>query len=336
MSTGHLSTYCGPGTLSGMADRLALVWSRAGTAVLGLATVALVLLAALRLLSFGGSQYLAAALALLPYLAGFTLVLTLACLMLRRRRLALVSGALTAVLVATLLPRLLPNEQPPAHGQTVRLMALNLHFGRADAAEVVRKVRSHDVDVLCLLELTSRAVSDLRKAGLFEALPSATLRPAEGGGGAGIASSHALTSRPSSAKAGYAATVQLSGPSSIDVVAVHTLTPLTSTTQWRENLAALPPASTRTAGRSRILAGDFNATLDHAGLRDVLDSGYVDAAAQRGKGLSPTWPNEDFFPPPVAIDHILVGTHTAVREYATFDIRGSDHDAVYAEVTLPG
>lgn len=322
------------GTLGGIGERLVLVRRRAGTTVLGLATVGVALLTVLRLLSFRGSQYVAAALALVPYLAGFAAVLTLACLMLRRRRLALAAVVLTAVLVATLLPRLLPNEQPPARGETLRVMALNLYFGRADAAEVVEKVRSHDVDLLCLLELTPEAVSELRTAGLFEELPNAALRPADGGGGVGILSSYTLTPHPSSAKAGYAATVQFPGPGSLDVVAVHTLTPLTSVTAWRSNLAALPPASTRTEGRSRILAGDFNATLDHAALRDVLDAGYVDAAAQRGEGLNPTWPGK-LFPPPVTIDHILAGKQTAVREYATFDIGGSDHDAVYAEVTLP-
>ena len=43
-------------------------------------------------------------------------------------------------------------------------------------------------------------------------------------------------------------------------------------------------------GDGRILAGDFNATLDHPELRAVLDRGYVDAADAASGGLKPTWP----------------------------------------------
>ena len=48
--------------------------------------------------------------------------------------------------------------------------------------------------------------------------------------------------------------------------------------RWRGDLRALPPATPD--GPLRILAGDFNATLDHAELRRLLDTGYEDAAAR--------------------------------------------------------
>ena len=55
----------------------------------------------------------------------------------------------------------------------------------------------------------------------------------------------------------------------------------------------------------RVLAGDFNATLDHAVFRDVLRLGYADAALQVGQALTPTWG------PPgrravLTLDHVLV------------------------------
>ena len=41
----------------------------------------------------------------------------------------------------------------------------------------------------------------------------------------------------------------------------------------------------------RLLVGDFNATLDHAALRRLLDTGYRDAASVVGQGMTPTcWP----------------------------------------------
>ena len=68
--------------------------------------------------------------------------------------------------------------------------------------------------------------------------------------------------------------------------------------EWRADLRALPPATPR--GAVRILAGDFNATLDHAELRRVLDRGYEDAADEVGHGLRATWPAE---PPDPAAGH---------------------------------
>ena len=38
-----------------------------------------------------------------------------------------------------------------------------------------------------------------------------------------------------------------------------------------------------------ILAGDFNATADHAQFRQLLKLGYRDAATEAGRGLIPTW-----------------------------------------------
>ena len=97
--------------------------------------------------------------------------------------------------------------------------------------------------------------------------------------------------------------------------------------------ARLPPATPD--GRLRILAGDFNATLDHAELRRVLDTGYQDAAAQVGAGLHGTWPHGRRFPPPVTIDHVLADERLGVRAVSIHTIPGTDHRAVLAELELP-
>ena len=63
----------------------------------------------------------------------------------------------------------------------------------------------------------------------------------------------------------------------------------------------------------RGLAGDFNATLDHAELRRVLDRGYRDAAEQAGVALRPTWPTgKRILPTLVTIDHVLADRRVQV------------------------
>ena len=81
--------------------------------------------------------------------------------------------------------------------------------------------------------------------------------------------------------------------------------------EWRDDLRALPPATPE--GAVRILTGDFNATLDHAELRRVIDRGYEDAADEVGSGLRATWPAGRRFPPPVTIDHVIADERCGVR-----------------------
>ena len=102
---------------------------------------------------------------------------------------------------------------------------------------------------------------------------------------------------------------------------------------WRADLRAVPRATP--SSRLRILAGDFNATLDHAELRRLIDSGYVDAAAEVGAGLRATWPNARRLPPPVTIDHVLADARAGVQEFSVHPIPGTDHRAVFAELVLP-
>jgi endonuclease/exonuclease/phosphatase family metal-dependent hydrolase len=84
-----------------------------------------------------------------------------------------------------------------------------------------------------------------------------------------------------------------------------------------------------------VLAGDFNATLDHSPLRGLLGRGYDDAAEITGDGLRPTWPAADAWRPPVTIDHVLVSGGIGVQRYETFTVSGSDHRALLAHVVVP-
>ena len=83
--------------------------------------------------------------------------------------------------------------------------------------------------------------------------------------------------------------------------------------------ASLRPIS---EGVVRILLGDFNATLDHQALRDVLDRGYVDAADAVGKALTPTWPRQRLLPPTVTIDHVLVDERVRVSDVGIHELPG--------------
>ena len=125
----------------------------------------------------------------------------------------------------------------------------------------------------------------------------------------------------------------LPGGRTLRIVNVHPHVPSPAgVDRWHNSLSRLPSAG---SGAPWVLIGDFNATLDHAALRDVLDRGYRDAADVTGDGLVPTWPSGRRVPPQVTIDHVLADSRLGVADYGVEDLAGSDHRAVHASLFLP-
>jgi endonuclease/exonuclease/phosphatase (EEP) superfamily protein YafD len=253
------------------------------------------------------------------------------------RRGAAVTAALAAAgLNAVVRPRRIPRAQPGASGPMVRVLTMNVYFGRADTEVLMSRVRNLGADVLFLQELTEEAVTRLKQAGLDELLPYTRLELRGGSRGSGIYSRFPLSDGPVLTPARSAqptAVATLPTGEEVELVCVHPAAPGISRwggpAKWRKELGELPPPD----GRPRILAGDFNATLDHVAFREVLRRGYHDAAVQVGNGLAPTWG----LPGPwCALDHVLVDRDTAVLGHSVHVVPGSDHRAVYAEVQLPG
>jgi endonuclease/exonuclease/phosphatase family metal-dependent hydrolase len=122
----------------------------------------------------------------------------------------------------------------------------------------------------------------------------------------------------------------------VTVESAHPLAPysLEVLGDWRDDLAAEP--RTDPAGTPRILLGDFNATLDHRALRELIKGGYRDAADAAGQGLIGSWGPYDGDPlPPVTIDHVLADRRLGVGAVSVHDIPESDHRAIIATLRVP-
>jgi len=106
--------------------------------------------------------------------------------------------------------------------------------------------------------------------------------------------------------------------------------PVGSERSWRRDLLAL-----RALCRAGwILAGDFNATIDHSPMRALLDAGCSDAAASTGQGLKATWSAGPLALVRVPIDHVLSSGRWRATRSGVLRIQGSDHRAVWAELAL--
>ncbi|MBL6274951.1 endonuclease/exonuclease/phosphatase family protein [Micromonospora fiedleri] len=281
-------------------------------------------------------------LAFTPYALLGTLLPLLLALALRRRWPAVVAAVVTTTLVAVVVPRALPSAQPAVTGATVRLLTANLLAGAADPAAVVDLVRTERVDVLVVQEFTPSAQAELDRLGLDRLLPYRHLNPVVGTPGSGLYARHPISGggiRTLRGGWGFTqayATVAVPGAPEVRVESAHPAAPyaVDQTGYWRADLAAQPPATPQ--GALSILAGDFNATLDHGPLRALLRTGYVDAGAAVGAGLVGTWgPYDGDRIPPVTIDHVLVDRRIAVRDVTVHPLPGSDHRMILAELALP-
>ncbi|MFI6597147.1 endonuclease/exonuclease/phosphatase family protein [Nonomuraea sp. NPDC050536] len=253
---------------------------------------------------------------------------------LRRWVAAGVALASAVALGVAVLPRFFGDGNPEAGGMALRVLSANLEVGSGDAAELEALVRRLRPDVLTLQELTPAAAA--RLAGVRRLLPHVVDRSAPGASGSGIFSRFPLSEEPV-IEVGFRqarAVLRPPGGPAVEIVSVHPCAPRFAfrAACWAQGLQALP----RAGGMPRVLAGDFNATLDHAPLRDLLASGYRDAADVTGQGLTATWPMREWgLLPGVTIDHVLADARIAIRSYGVQTLTGTDHRPVFAELRLP-
>jgi endonuclease/exonuclease/phosphatase (EEP) superfamily protein YafD len=262
-------------------------------------------------------------------------------LVLRRRGPAATAAASAAALAALVAPRAIPRRRTAARGPVLRLLTANLHQGDAAGPELVTLARRLRADVLLAQELTDAGEARLRDAGIGGLLPhelsdvygyryrgSAIYAryPLD----AGLPVGPGYASQPS-------ARLTLPSGRQVQLVCVHPHPPYPpwfagAVPRWQRELAALPPPDRDPT----ILAGDFNATADHARFRALLRLGYRDAASQAGRGLTPTWgPRLGHRPDVLTFDHVLTGPRCAVLRVSVHTLAASDHRALYAEIRLP-
>jgi endonuclease/exonuclease/phosphatase family metal-dependent hydrolase len=122
---------------------------------------------------------------------------------------------------------------------------------------------------------------------------------------------------------------------------VHTAQPMSEPVAWHTDHATIATVVRRMEGWKAplVLAGDFNATLDHAPMRRLLGTGLRDAARQSNAGWQPTWPGGDnpdhqlpFGLRVMALDHVLFNRQFSAISTSTYSVFDSDHLALVARL----
>ncbi len=135
--------------------------------------------------------------------------------------------------------------------------------------------------------------------------------------------------------------MRVESPTPFWLTAVHTTQPLYSNSLWRQDFARLV-ADAREVDGPHLVVGDFNATLEHGRMRDLLATGLHDAAVQANSGWQPTWPSPGSrtvagVSVPIrvmALDHVLLSKEFSSISTSVHPLPGTDHDAIVAHLSL--
>ncbi|MEW2461108.1 endonuclease/exonuclease/phosphatase family protein [Microbacterium sp. K41] len=244
---------------------------------------------------------------------------------------------------------------PAATDSSLRVLTWNTAGEAVPAEEIARRILEQGADVVALPE-TTEAVGErialmLREQGHPMWVHHVQFRPdvpngpqswqttvlvaPELGEYSVIESARDGTSNTGSVPSVVLMPVDGDGPT---IVAVHAVAPrMEEMQQWQSDLQWI--ADQCPAG-DFILAGDFNATVDHMASLGVEggDMGYCrDVASRTGNGLSGTWPSSLPALAGAPIDHVMASPNwRPTGSVVLDDAGGSDHRALVVQLEPAG
>ena len=278
--------------------------------------------------------------------------------------LALTGGALLS-------PRGLSKPTPPPAGTRVlTVMVANVLGGGADPEAVAKLIQTHKPDIVSLPEAQVDVRQEIERylqgASYFgytqqanAAVESATSVLVSSALGAvhfdaerldtgKVSSELPGTAKPGAGEPGAETTgpvrqtttqfghIIVTGGNlgKLRLIAYHGYPPLPKdVTTWKQDLQVVQDWCS--AGTQTVLAGDFNATTDHADFRAALSRHCRSVAPAGGAGLQGTWPSDRPALFRTQIDHVVVTDGIVPGKFKTYNLEGSDHRAVIATVAVP-
>ncbi|MET7734000.1 endonuclease/exonuclease/phosphatase family protein [Streptomyces sp. NPDC005402] len=218
-----------------------------------------------------------------------------------------------------------------------RVLTSNVEFGRATDA-LVTAVREEKPDIVFVEECEYGCSATLSRS-LSEVYPYR--RSVAGGGSTG---SVVLSRFPLKPAAGIPdSTMGMPGAVAdmrghpVRLQLAHPMPPLPSQLDlWRSELGRLRNFAAAAHQAPTVLAGDFNASQDHAAFRAILDTGLRDAARLAGSGRTPSWPARTAPVIGAQIDHVLVSADFSASDARFLHLTDTDHRALLVAITLHG
>ncbi|MFB7736810.1 endonuclease/exonuclease/phosphatase family protein [Streptomyces sp. NPDC056112] len=216
----------------------------------------------------------------------------------------------------------------------VRVLTSNVQFGRG-APALVPVVRRERPDIVFVeeCEYTCQATLDREVGGDY---PYRRAVRASGSQGSLILSRYALRGT-----AGVRGTMGMPGAvadvrgHAVRLQLAHPMPPLPGQVAlWHRELARLRAFAAADRTTPTVLAGDFNASQDHAAFRRIIDTGLRDAARLAGAERAPSWPARTAPTLGAQIDHVLVSPDFSATGARFLALADTDHRALLVDITL--
>lgn len=225
-----------------------------------------------------------------------------------------------------------PDGQPVA---SLRVLTSNVEFGRGTDA-LVPQIRGRHPDLVFVEECEYTCQATLERD-FADVYPHRRAVVAGGSHGSLI-----LSRFPLKGTAGVRGTMGMPGAvadvrgHAVRVQLAHPMPPLPGQVGlWRRELGRLSTFAAAAGPRTpTILAGDFNASQDHAAFRRVLDAGLADAARLAGHDRTASWPSRTASVIGAQIDHVLLSHDFTATTARFLRLSGTDHRALVVDITL--
>jgi endonuclease/exonuclease/phosphatase (EEP) superfamily protein YafD len=265
-----------------------------------------------------------------------SLFLGIALLRARRRAVLAVATVLTLTLLCCHLAWLAPlfiADQRPASTRAFALMTLNTRHGAADPRQVAEQ--ASQADVVVLLEATPALIDGLQRHAWSERFPYSIGELRGEYGDTVVYSRFPLSNQaplPNSEYQTWIANAVVPDIGTVRIIAAHPCNPFCGNNRFSTDHQELRGAADANLGVPLIVAGDLNAVDDHAPLRALRRDGLVSATDIVGAGWLPTYPANQTIPPLLPIDHILVNRFLTATSLSSFDVDGTDHRGLLAQI----
>ncbi|MFI6683110.1 endonuclease/exonuclease/phosphatase family protein [Streptomyces sp. NPDC050485] len=219
-----------------------------------------------------------------------------------------------------------------------KVLTSNTEFGWA-TDDLIATVKREQPDLVFVEECSFRC-SDALAAELSKAdYPYRDVVREDGSSGSAVLSRFPLrATEPIPSVMAMPGAVATIGGRDVRIQLAHPSPPLPGDEgKWHQELGRVREFAKSAKGQSVILAGDFNATQDHALFRSVLDAGALhDSARLTGQSRAYSWPADRTTPLRTQIDHVLVSGDFKATSARFLKLRGTDHRALLVRLGLYG
>ncbi|MEO3972672.1 endonuclease/exonuclease/phosphatase family protein [Streptomyces sp. CAU 1734] len=218
----------------------------------------------------------------------------------------------------------------------VKVLTSNVEFGNGTAG-LLEAIRREDPDLVFVQECAASCSDGLAQRVSMTDYPYRNVIEGTMAEGSAILSKYPLRRAPGieSTMAMPGSVAEIAGKR-VHLQLAHPLPPIPGgVDDWRRELGMMREYVSTVREEPAIVAGDFNATQDHASFRRLMDAGKLrNSSDLGGASRTPSWPSFVGRPLGAQIDHVLISREFSVRDARFLELENTDHRSLVVRLEL--